>query len=262
MADTDPDPHPDRPAARRRAVRLRPVEGPPRAGRRARRGRRDVPGHLAPAVDRARAGRPAAGRAAPSCSRSRTATRSCCPTAASTAFWDAATFGLVRQRSQHLVVRRVRRRSSPTAVADAPFLGAPTVDRVRARRRAGVLGRDRRRRVRQPAQRDVDRGRRRGPPGRPAPTTARSCCGTRRPAAGGLPGRRDRGGRLLLRAAEELRLRRRAVGRADEPGGARPHRARSRRPAAGSPPSSTSRSRSSSPASTRRTTPRRSRRSS
>ncbi len=44
----------------------------------------------------------------------------------STAFWDAATFGLVRQRSQHLSFGEFGAKFA-RAVADAPFLGAPTV---------------------------------------------------------------------------------------------------------------------------------------
>ncbi len=44
----------------------------------------------------------------------------------STAFWDAATFGLVRQRSQHLSFGEFGAKFAK-AVADAPFLGAPTV---------------------------------------------------------------------------------------------------------------------------------------
>ena len=75
---TPTDPDPGRPAARGRPVRLRPVQGPPRAGRRAGRGRRDVPRHVAPADDRARAGRPACAPGSRSCSRCRTATRWCC----------------------------------------------------------------------------------------------------------------------------------------------------------------------------------------
>jgi phosphoserine aminotransferase len=44
----------------------------------------------------------------------------------STAFWDAAAFGLVRQRSQHLSFGEFGAKFAK-AVADAPFLGAPTV---------------------------------------------------------------------------------------------------------------------------------------
>jgi phosphoserine aminotransferase len=44
----------------------------------------------------------------------------------STAFWDAATFGLVRQRSQHLAFGEFGSKFA-AAVAAAPFLGAPTV---------------------------------------------------------------------------------------------------------------------------------------
>jgi phosphoserine aminotransferase len=44
----------------------------------------------------------------------------------STAFWDVATFGLVRQRSQHLSFGEFGAKFA-AAVAAAPFLGAPTV---------------------------------------------------------------------------------------------------------------------------------------
>jgi phosphoserine aminotransferase len=44
----------------------------------------------------------------------------------STAFWDAATFSLVRQRSQHLSFGEFGAKFAK-AVAAAPFLGAPTV---------------------------------------------------------------------------------------------------------------------------------------
>jgi phosphoserine aminotransferase len=43
-----------------------------------------------------------------------------------TSFWDAATLGLVRQRSQHLVFGEFGSKFA-AAVAAAPFLGAPTV---------------------------------------------------------------------------------------------------------------------------------------
>jgi phosphoserine aminotransferase len=44
----------------------------------------------------------------------------------STAFWDAATFGLVRERSQHLSFGEFGAKFAK-AVADAPHVGAPTV---------------------------------------------------------------------------------------------------------------------------------------
>ena len=44
----------------------------------------------------------------------------------STAFWDVATFGLVRERSQHLVFGEFTSKFA-TAVRAAPFLGDPTV---------------------------------------------------------------------------------------------------------------------------------------
>ena len=49
-----------------------------------------------------------------------------------TAFWDVATFGLIRERSQHLSFGEFSAKFA-TAAQQAPFLGDPTVDRSRPR---------------------------------------------------------------------------------------------------------------------------------
>ena len=153
-----------------------------------------------------------------------------------TAFWDAAAFGLVRERALALVYGEFSRKFA-TVTERAPFLADPIVlqaDPGDAPEPAALPGVDvigwahnetstgvmvpvhrpdrRRRRHARPRRRDLRR---------------------RRPAA-----RRGAGRRVLLRAAEELRLGRRPVARAAEPRRDRAHRARSRRPTAGSPTSS------------------------
>ena len=145
------------------------------------------------------------------------------------------------------------------AAKAAPFLGDPTVITVRARHAPAAARRGRRRRLRPHPQRDLDRrGHADTPGGRRRRRRARARrrdLGRRRPAR-----RRRRDRRLLLRAAEVLRLRRRALARGDVAGRDRAGRARSTPPAAGSRRSSTCRSRSTTPGWTRPTTPRRSRR--
>ena len=130
-----------------------------------------------------------------------------------TAFWDIATFGLIRQKSQHLVVRRVL-----LEVREGGHAGdvarRPVGDRVRAGLAAGGGRRGRRRRVRLGTERDLDRGHgartpaRRRRRRRPGPDR-------RHLGRGRAARRRGRGRCLLLRAAEVLRLRRRAVARPD-----------------------------------------------
>ena len=162
-----------------------------------------------------------------------------------TAFWDIAAFGLIRDRAQSPAFGEFGAKFAKAA-KDAPFLGEPTVHQGRARAAPPALVAEAGVDVyAHAAQRDLDRRRRAGQPGRPAPTTARWCCIDATSGAGGLPVDLGRDRRLLLRAAEVLRLRRRAVDRADVAGRARAGRTRSRRPAAGSPRSSTWRPRSS-----------------
>ncbi len=196
------DRHPRRPASpSRRPLRLRPEQGPPRAGRRylAAIGT-TVLGHLAPA-GAGQGPRPARPRGpAPRSSPARRLR------------------GRPRQRRLHRVLGhrdlrpgpRARRSTCRSASSrqvrrgrrtKAPFLGDPTVVKAEPGHAAGAARRGRRRRLRLAAQRDLDRRRWPRSGGSPAPTTARSCCRRdlrrRRPA-----GRRPRGRRLLLRAAE------------------------------------------------------------
>ena len=60
-----------------------------------------------------------------------------------TAFWDAAAFGLVRERAQHLIFGEFSSKFAKVT-AGAPFLDDPIVVERRARRRARARGRRRR----------------------------------------------------------------------------------------------------------------------
>ena len=132
-----------------------------------------------------------------------------------TAFWDAAAFGLIRERSQHLTygefcveVRHRRQEESVPRRPDRDGLASP-VGAPRSwptRPSTFRLG----------AQRDVDRRGCAGPaPGRVVERAHRD----RRDLGCGRPaGEHRRQRRLLLRAAEVLRVRRRTVDRAHEPG--------------------------------------------
>ena len=139
-----------------------------------------------------------------------------------TAFWDIATFGLIREKSQHLSFGEFSSKFAKAA-AEAPFLADPTVHQERARLAPGAAGRGGRRRLRVGAQRDLDRGDgTRSSDGRAddgLPGAGRRHLRCRRAARRPEPGRR-----LLLRAAEVLRLRRRTVDRADVPGRPRARR--------------------------------------
>ena len=143
-----------------------------------------------------------------------------------TAFWDAAAFGLVERRRRAPRVRRVlvevRRRHHRGAVPRRPGRAA-----LRARHASRARRRRHRRRLRVPAQRDVDRRDDRGAPSRRRrPRARRRHLGRGRPPRRAHPLRR-----LLLRAAEVLRRRRRPVARALLPRRDRAHRApRCRRP--------------------------------
>ena len=136
----------------------------------------------------------------------------------STAFWDAATFGLVRERALHLTYGEFSAKFAESTKG-APFLADPVIVEAEPgsapapqadpscdvlawahnETSTGVMvpGRTARRRDGGPARGD------------------RRDVGRRRPAR-----RRRAGRRLLLRAAEELRRRRRPVHRPAEPGGA------------------------------------------
>ena len=185
-----------------------------------------VPRHLAPAGDRQGRRTPGAHRAGRRCSRCPTATRWCSATAAPRrsgtsrrSTWSASARSTWRSASS--------RRSSPPATKAAPFLADPSVVEQRARHAPAAARRGRRRRLR------PDRTT------RPRPVWRCRCVGwpgaddgalvlvDATSGAGGLPVDVARDRRLLLRAAEVVRLRRRAVAGADVAGGARAGRARS-----------------------------------
>ena len=202
--------------ARRRPLRLRPVEGPPRAARRASPGRaRGVMGtsHRQKPVKAARRARPR--RACASCSRCPTATRSRSATAARPPSGTPRPVGLVRERSLHLAFGEFSAKFA-TVTEGAPFLERPD-RRCRpspATRPTPAADAGRRRRRLGP-QRDVHRrdGRRSAAPRRGDALVLIDATS----GAGGLPRRRRAGRRLLLRPAEVLRRRRRPVARAAEP---------------------------------------------
>ena len=89
-----------------------------------------------------------------------------------TAFWDIATFGLIREKSQHLSFGEFSSKFAKAA-ADAPFLADPTVLEERARLAADATGRGGGRRLRLGAQRDLDRRDGAGAATRRLPTMAR-----------------------------------------------------------------------------------------
>ena len=74
-----------------------------------------------------------------------------------TAFWDIATFGLIREKSQHLSFGEFSSKFAKAA-AEAPFLAEPSVITSEPGLAAGAAGRGGRRRLRLGAQRDLDRG--------------------------------------------------------------------------------------------------------
>ena len=210
----------------RRPLRLGAVEGPQR-GRRARRRR-------APATTWARAtaatgrevGRAAASAtASPSSSPSPTATRCCSATAARPRSGTPPRFGLIERRSPAPRAAASSRRSSRPSPAAAPHLDDPEVIESRAGHR-----------TRRPsANADVDAycfphnetstgvhaPGRSGPTARPTQLVLVDATS----GAGGLRVDPRAVRRLLLRAAEVLRRRRRALARAVLPRGDRAHRA-------------------------------------
>ena len=148
---------PRRPQARRRPVRLGPVARCDReALRRAGRDRHVATRHVAPAgagQERSSAG-----------SATGLAELFSLPdgyevvlgNGGSTAFWDIATFGLIRERSQHLSFGEFSAKFAAAAKA-APFLGDPSVLKADPGSRAAAARRGGRRRLRLAAQRDLDR---------------------------------------------------------------------------------------------------------
>ena len=96
-----------------------------------------------------------------------------------TAFWDIATFGLIREKSQHLTFGEFSSKFAKAAAAGA-VPGRPVGDRDRPGHPARAACRGGRRRLRLGAQRDLHR--RDGPRQAGRPTTARWCSSTRPPA--------------------------------------------------------------------------------
>ena len=126
-----------------------------------------------------------------------------------TAFWDAATFGLIEQRSQHLSFGEFSSKFAGAARRPPRTSTTPTSSSRPPGTRPRGQGHPRRRRLLPHPQRDLDR--------RASPR----CAGPRAPtglvlvdatsAAGGLRFDPAAGRRLLLRPAEGPRLRRRPV---------------------------------------------------
>ena len=142
-----------------------------------------------------------------------------------TCFWDAATFGLIEHRSQHLSFGEFSSKFA-TAVAQAPHLGEPESSRPRSGRPAPGCTRGHRP-LRPHPQRDLDRR----DDAHRAPRGCGTACRGRRSRGRGRHLRRRRSGRgrrrvrrLLLRPAEVLRLGRRTVGGAAVAGSRRAHR--------------------------------------
>ena len=118
---------PRRPQARRRPLRLRPVEGPPRAARSTSPtpARRSWAPRTARSRSRQVVGRVRA-RAAPSCSALPDGYEVALGNGGTTAFWDAAAFGLVRDRALHLTYGEFSAKFAKVTQG-APFLGDPVV---------------------------------------------------------------------------------------------------------------------------------------
>jgi phosphoserine aminotransferase len=82
----------------------------------------------------------------------------------STAFWDIATFGLIEDRAQFLSFGEFGSKFAAAAKA-APHLGDPSVIKSEPGDAPCLQRRSRHRRLRHPAQRDLDRCRRDASPG-------------------------------------------------------------------------------------------------
>ena len=144
-----------------------------------------------------------------------------------TAFWDVASYGLIRREEPAPLVRRVlvevRRCGDGGAVAGgADRRHQRAGDAPRARRRGGCG------RLRVATQRDLDHGDGSRTPGRRG-RRRRADADRRHLRRWWAAGRPDRGRRLLPRPPEVVRLRRRSLRRPDVAGGAGPGGRRSRR---------------------------------
>ena len=166
-------------------------------------------------VGRVRAGLTRPLRACPTATRSRSATAARPPSG------TPPPLGLIRERSLHLTLRRVLHKFATRADERAVPAG-PDRRRGRAGRRARAASRtgvD----VVAWAHNETSTGVM-VPVQRPAAATTRWSSIDATSGAGGLPRRRQPGRRLLLRAAEVLRRRRRPLAGVAQPGGARAHR--------------------------------------
>ena len=123
-----------------------------------------------------------------------------------TAFWEVATFGLVRDRAQFLSFGEFGGKFVKS-VQIRPVPGRPHRQQVRSRQRTGLRGRGRRRCLRHPAQRDLDRGGDQSHPCRRR--RLRRADAVRRDICGRWPvGRCRRDRCVLLRPPEVVRQRR------------------------------------------------------
>ncbi len=103
-----------------------------------------------------------------------------------TAFWDIATFGLVRERSQHAVLGEFSSKFA-ASTRGAPFLAEPSIVEAAPGGAPTLPRRGRHRRLRPAAQRDVHRRRHARAAGRAAPTRVHCCSSTRRAGRAGCP---------------------------------------------------------------------------
>ena len=136
------------------SVPARPRSGPSRSTRCRR--RHDVPRHQPPPEDGQVTGGPGARRPAATSSRCPTATRWCSATAGRPCFWDAATFGLIDDQSQHLSFGEFSSKFAACAAA-APHLKDPQIIESEVGTHPLPVGRRRGRPLRPDPQRDLDR---------------------------------------------------------------------------------------------------------
>ncbi len=232
------DHRPRRPAPPRRPLRRRSEQGARRAGRRARRRGTALPRDVAPPEDGPRPGRPRTTRPR----RPVRPARGLRGRARQRWLDGVLGGGDVRPRARPCAVPHLRRVRLEVRVRREVRAVPRRSDRAHGRpgQRARLRGRGRRRRLRDTAQRDLD-GRRDHADPRDRRRRGRAH-GVRRDQRGRWsPGRPARVRRLLLRAAEVLRVRRRSLVRPDVAPRDRARRADPGRPAATSRRSSTCR---------------------